>query len=168
MLESLFNKVAGLKACNFLKTDSNTGVFLSNFQNTYLEGHLRTIASKHRDSFLEVLCRSNCSALINALMKYSFSAALVQSWRVPYGNLLKIALHHSYFSKNLTSVAEQWYWKIYLDGWFWRRFYLRNIPVWLLLKSSCRLYLFQKFLHIFYITYVDVILKRNGFSWFFI
>ena len=26
--ESLFNKVSGLKACNFIKRDSNTGVFL--------------------------------------------------------------------------------------------------------------------------------------------
>ena len=56
------------------------------FQKTYLEEHLRTTASKHRNSFLEVFCRSCCLALINAVMKYSFFAALVQSWR---GNLLK-------------------------------------------------------------------------------
>ena len=31
-LESLFNKVAGLKACNFFKGDSNTGVFLWNIR----------------------------------------------------------------------------------------------------------------------------------------
>ena len=48
MLESLFNIVAG--------KDSNTGVFLSNLRNTYLEEHLRTTASKHRNSFLEVFC----------------------------------------------------------------------------------------------------------------
>ena len=28
VLGSLFKKVAGLKACNFLKRDANTGVFL--------------------------------------------------------------------------------------------------------------------------------------------
>ena len=28
VLESLFNKVEGLRACNFIKKDSNTGVFL--------------------------------------------------------------------------------------------------------------------------------------------
>ena len=28
MLESLFNKVSGLKTCNFIKKDSNKGVFL--------------------------------------------------------------------------------------------------------------------------------------------
>ena len=77
------------------------------FQNTYLEEHLRTTASKHRSSFLEVFCRSCCSALINAVMKYNFSAAVVQSWRVLNGNLLKIALHHRYFSKNFAAVAEQ-------------------------------------------------------------
>ena len=34
MFESLFNKVAGLNACNSIKTDSNTGLFpwiLQNF-----------------------------------------------------------------------------------------------------------------------------------------
>ena len=103
------------------------------FKSTYL-----ATASKHRSSFLEVFCRSCCSALINAVMKYSFSAAVVQSWRVLHGNLLKIALHHRYFSKNFTTVAEQRYWKIYLDGCFWGRFYFGNIPAWLLLKSSCR------------------------------
>ena len=76
-----------------LKTDANTGVFLSNL----------------RSKFLEVFCRSSCSALINAVMKYSYSAAAVQSWRVLHGNLLKIALHHRYFSKNFTTVAEQRY-----------------------------------------------------------
>ena len=77
------------------------------FQNTYLEEHLQTTASKHRNSFLEVFCRSCCLALINAVMKYSFSVAVVQSWRVLNGNLLKIALHHRYFSKNFATVAEQ-------------------------------------------------------------
>ena len=141
VLESLFNKVAGPNACNFIK-NRLTQVFSCQiceiFQNTYLEEHLRTTASKHRSSFLEVFCRSCCSALINAVMKYSFSAAVVQSWRVLHGNLLKIALHHRYFSKNFTTVAEQRYWKMYLDGCFWGQICLGNIPAWLLLKSSCR------------------------------
>ena len=108
------------------------------FPNIYLEEHLRTTASKHRNSFLEVFCRSCCSALINAVMKYSFSAAVVQSWRVLHWNLLKTALHHRYFSKNFTAIAEQRYWKMYLNGCFWGRIYFGNIPAWLLLKSSCR------------------------------
>ena len=108
------------------------------FQNTYLEEHLRTTASKHRSSFLEVFCRSCCSALINAVMKYNFSAAVVQSWRVLHGNLLKIVPQHRYFSKNFTTVAGQRYWKMYLDGSFWGRIYFGNIPAWLLLKTSCR------------------------------
>ena len=101
------------------------------FKNTYFEEHLRTTASKHRSS-----CKSCCSALINAVMKYSFSTAVVQSWRVLHGNLLKIALHHRYFSKNFTTVAEQRYWKTYLDGCLWWQIYFGNIPAWLLLKSS--------------------------------
>ena len=139
------------------------------FKNTYLEEHLQTTASKQRISFLEVFCRNYCSALINAVMKYSFSAAVVQSWRVLHGNLLKIALHHRYFSKNFTTVAEQRYWKMYPDGCFWGRIYFGNIPTWLLLKSSCRRTVdsFLKFLNIFYISYFDVMLKSNGFLWFY-
>ena len=70
------------------------------FKNTYFEEHLRTTASKHRSNFIEVFCRSCCSTLINVLMKYSFSAAVVQSWRALHANLLKIALHHRYLSNN--------------------------------------------------------------------
>ena len=108
------------------------------FNNTYSEEHLRATASKHRSSFLEVFCRSCCSALINAAMKYNFSAAGVQSWRVLHGNLLKIALHHKYVSKNFTTVEEQRYWKMYPDSCFWGRIYFGNIPAWLLLKSICK------------------------------
>ena len=103
-----------------------------------LEEHLQTTAFKHRSSFLELFCRSCCSALINAVMKYSFSAAVVQSWRVLHVNLLKIALHGTFFSNNFTTVAEQQYWKMYPDGCLWGRIYFGNIPAWLFLKSSCK------------------------------
>ena len=141
------------RPANFLK-QTPTQVFSCQiceiFQNTYLEEHLRTAASKHRNSFLEVFCRSCCSALINAVMKYSFSAAVVQSWRVLHGKLLKIALHRRYFSKNLTTVAEQRYWKMYPDGCFWGRIYFGNIPTWLLLKNSqtYRRFVFEILKHI--------------------
>ena len=107
------------------------------FQNTYLEEHLRTIASKHRSSFC-CWSRSCCSALINAVMKYNFFAAVVQSWRVIHGNLLKTVPRHRYFSKNFTTLEGQRYWKMYLDGSFWERINFGNIPAWLLLKISCR------------------------------
>ena len=62
-----------------LKTDSNSQVFSCQiyeiFQTIFLEEHLRTTASKHRSSFLEVFCRSCCLALINAVMKYSFRSS---------------------------------------------------------------------------------------------
>ena len=48
VLESIFNRVAGLRATTLLKRDSNTSVFLWNlriFKNTYFEEHLRTTAS---------------------------------------------------------------------------------------------------------------------------
>ena len=108
------------------------------FQNTYLEEHLRTTASKHRSSFLEVFYRSCCSVLINAVMKFNFSATVVQSWKVLHENLLKIALHHRHFSKSFTTTADQRCWKMYLDHCLLGRIYFGNVPAWLLLKSSCR------------------------------
>ena len=59
------------------------------FKNTYFEEHLQLTASKHRSSFLEVFWRSCCSASFNAVLKFSFSAAVVQSWRVLHANLPK-------------------------------------------------------------------------------
>ena len=74
------------------------------FKDTYIKEYLRTTASKHRSNFLEVFCRSYCSTLINTVMKYSFSAPAGQSWRALHANLLKLALHHRYFSKNSPQV----------------------------------------------------------------
>ena len=51
MLKSLFNNVADLKACNFIKGDSDTGVFLSmlqNFKDTYREEYQRAAASDQK------------------------------------------------------------------------------------------------------------------------
>ena len=56
VIESLFNKVAVLRACNFIKEDSNTGAFpwnLQTFEDNYFEEHLWNAASEHylkRDS----------------------------------------------------------------------------------------------------------------------
>ena len=46
MLESLFNKVAGLKGCNFIKKrlQHRCSPILQNFKNTYFKEHLRTPA----------------------------------------------------------------------------------------------------------------------------
>ena len=50
MLESLFHKVAGLQACNYIKKRLQQKCFLANiaknFKNTYFKKHLRTAASK--------------------------------------------------------------------------------------------------------------------------
>ena len=74
------------------------------FKSNCFEEHLWTIASKQRSSFLEVFCKSCRSALINAVMKYSFSTAVVQSSRALHANILKIALHHRYFQRILRQV----------------------------------------------------------------
>ena len=110
------------------------------FKNIYFEEHLRTTAFKHRSSFLEVFCKSSCSASTNNVMKYSFSAAVVPKVVSVTYDLSKIELHHWYFSKNFITSAEQRYWKMHLDGCFWGRIYFGNIPEWLLLKGSCKRY----------------------------
>ena len=107
------------------------------FKNSFFEEHLQTNASEHRSSFLEVFYRSCCSALINTVMKYSFSAAVTQSCRALHANLLKIALHYRYFSKNFTSEQQYWKNRDIEKCIFWGRIYFGNIPAWLLLKGSC-------------------------------
>ena len=50
MLEFLFNKVAGLRAYNFIEKDSNAGIsceIFKNFKNNDFEGHLRTTVPVH-------------------------------------------------------------------------------------------------------------------------
>ena len=108
-----------------LKTDSNSQVFSCQiyeiFQNIFLEEHLRTTASKHRSSFLEVFCRSCCSALINVVMKYLFrnSGSKLESvtWK---------------FTKNCTTSQV-----------FFKEFHhscktaiLKNVSWWLLLRTN--------------------------------
>ena len=125
------------------------------FKNIYFEEHLRTTASKHRSSFLEVFCRSCCSALMlwwnitfPHYIAFPQKYGRVQSWRALHANLQKIALHHRYFSKNFTTGAEQRYWKMHLDGCFWGRIYFENIPAWLLLKGSCKhIFILEIFTH---------------------
>ena len=112
------------------------------FKKNFFEEHLRTTASKHRSSFLDVFCKSRCSSIINAVMKYGSSAAVVQSWRALNANLEIIALHQRYFSKNFTTGAEQRYWKVYNDGCFWGRIYFWNIPAFLL-KAAGNIFIWK-------------------------
>ena len=53
VLEPLFTKVAGLKTCNFIKRESNTGVFCENrgiLKKTYFKEH-RTANNSIRRQF---------------------------------------------------------------------------------------------------------------------
>ena len=45
----------------------------------------------------------------NDVMKYNASAPVVKSGKTLHGNLLKITLHHRYFSKNFSASSEQRY-----------------------------------------------------------
>ena len=73
----------------------------------------------------------------NDVIKYSSSAPGVKSRKALHSNLLKIALHHRYFTNNVTTSSEQRYWKIHLNGYFWGQSFSENIPEWLLLKGNC-------------------------------
>ena len=58
VLGSLFNKVAGLQVCNFIKRDPKAGVFLSllyceSFKVTNFEEHLRKGASVYSNDLLK-------------------------------------------------------------------------------------------------------------------
>ena len=94
------------------------------FKNTYFEEHLRKTA-KHRSSFLKVFCRSFCSASINAVIKYSFSAAVAQSWRVLHANLLKLhsitGIFHRVHHKCRTAILKNASWWLLLrTNLFWK------------------------------------------------
>ena len=120
-------------------------------------------------------CSTKVFVQQNNVMKHSSAAPMVKSRKVLHANLLKIELHRNYFSKNLTSRSEQRYWKIYFDSCFRRQLLFENIPEWLFLKTAVKIYSFWKFwlfyqspwLHVFYISFRDVMLKRNEFLWVF-
>ena len=103
------------------------------FKNTYFQQHLRTTASiLHRSSFLEVFYRSCCSGNIafpQQDSKFESVTCKFTKNRTP---------SQVFFSKNFTAGAEQRYWKMHLDGYFWGRICFGNIPAWLLLKGSCK------------------------------
>ena len=69
-----FNKVAGLKTYRLQHRCLLSN--LQNFSELLFRAISRTTASKHRNSLLETFYRSCCSALINAVIKCSFSAAV--------------------------------------------------------------------------------------------
>ena len=71
------------------------------------------------------------------MMKYSSSVPVVKRRKALHANLLKIALHHRNFSKNLTTSLSQQYWKIH-HGFFWGQIFFNSIPEWLLLKGSSK------------------------------
>ena len=167
VLKSLFNKAEDLKACNFIKNKLQQMCFPVKFAN-----FLRKTILKNICEWLLLYAEADfqrCSAevVVQRIKWPVLFRSRVQSWRALHANLIKMALHHRYFSNNFTTGAEQWYWKIHLDGCFWGRIYFGNIPEWLLLKGSCK-HIFILEIQIFYISYFDVMLKRKEFLWFFL
>ena len=72
-----------------------------------------------------------------------------------HASLLKIAFHHRYFSKNFTISAEQQYWKMHQEGWYWGQLYFGDIPEWLLLKDSCNhIFVLEILVYTFYIFFL--------------
>ena len=93
---------------------------------------------------------------INAVMKYlnfSSSASKLESVTCRF---TQIALHHSNFSKNVTIIAEQRYWKIHPDGVFWWQLYFGKFPEGLLLKDGCKDIFIIEILSYTYFAYLTV------------
>ena len=118
--------------------------------------------SEQRNSIPEVLYRSSCW-LINAVMKYLSFRTSASKLESVNASLLEIALRQKYFSKKLSTSEKQWYWKMHLDGRFWKPLYFGNIPEWLLVKDNCKVVFINSngYRHILYISNCGVILKRN-------
>ena len=91
------------------------------FKNTYFEEHLRTTASKHKSNFLEVFCRSYCSALINAVMKCSSFIATQKLESVTFK-----------FTKNCTP-SQAFFIELHFKS---RTAILKNALRWLLLRTN--------------------------------
>ena len=121
------------------------------FKNTYFEKHLET----------------------TDVMKYSFSAAVVQSCRVLHANLLKIThsiasifqrIHHKYTTTILKNASR---WLLLKTNLFLKHSYMaacqRQLQRYILFRNSYTYFT----LHIFCIYYFDFTLKRNEFLWFF-
>ena len=94
---------------------------------------------------LEVIYKSSCSALVNAVMKYlNFHTSGLKLERELHSILLKVALHHSNFSNNFTIRAKQRYGKMHCCGYFWWQLCFGKLPEWLLLNDSCKTYIYLR------------------------
>ena len=102
---------------NFIKNGLHQRCFPVKFSKFLRRPILKNTCERLLLNRKSVLQKLLFSTLINVVMKYSFPAAVVQGRRALYANLPKIALHHRYFSKNLTTSAEQRY-RIF----FWKHF----------------------------------------------
>ena len=71
---------------------------------------------------LNLLYKKTATAISAYHEPWICTAPLVKSREVLHANLLKIAYHHCYSSKNLTTSSEQRYGKIHLNGSFWGKF----------------------------------------------
>ena len=80
MLESLINKVAALKACNFIKKRLQHSFFFYKyckiFKNTYFDEHLQTAASVILTAALYIECCASCCCTCctseRSFVKYKF------------------------------------------------------------------------------------------------
>ena len=90
----------------------------------------------------------------NDVIKYSYSGPGVKSRKA----LLKIALHHRHFSKNLTTSSEYRYWKIHLDGYFWGQHFLRTFLNGCFSNEAAMIFHFKSSNGYMYFTFLTVTL----------
>ena len=103
-------------------------------------------------------------------MKYSSSTAVVQSWTALHANVLKLHSITGIFQRISPQVQNSDIEKCILMAAPEGEFILETFLHGCFSKAAANIYILEivYILHIFYISYFDVTLKRNEFLWIFL
>ena len=121
------------------------------------------------EELLEVFYKSSCSSLINTVMIYlnfrsNGSKLESVTWKFNKNRTPSQVFFKEFHYKSRTSVLKIASWWLLLGTTFFWKFFWMAASQGQLQRYTC---LRNSKLHIFYISYCDVMLKRNEFSWIF-
>ena len=114
MLESLFNKVTGLQACNSIKKTPTLVLsyeYCKNFKNTILTEHLRWLLHSFMKTQWADPAKSNCKNIQNVLLIYKYSAATITSilqTSVNWSFLFSITLKQTILPPSSKHTSRYW------------------------------------------------------------
>ena len=117
---------------------------------------------EHRRSFLEVFYKNSFSTLINAVTKYlnfCSSGSKLESITCKFteSRAPSEVFFEEFHYKCKTAIM-----KMYQDDCFWGQLYFRNIPLWLLLKDSCKDIFILEILGYTYFTFLTLASYERG------